>query len=309
MRPVLTLIGSLPPFGRGPEEDLKAAVEMQRAHGIELLTDGEQRGDMLSLYTEIPGIQEGPGVPRITGRIRPMEEPARFAKVRDLDRLRSLFPNVAFKVSLTGPATFLLACAAGGAGPSYRGPMDPALHDDLTEALRPIARELGRRGARLQLDEPILSQGMRDYEPALHRLDRLASELPRERMSLHVCGGLARTKALDALFRLEGVSVLSLAFAGKAERENRALLEPRSWEDRNIRLGAGCIDVQVSRAEEVMKPSEVAALLRDLVRSVAPEHLAFVLPDCGLRATPPDLVALLLESLHGGFVDAFPRDV
>ena len=308
MRPVLTLIGSLPPFGGAPDEALKAAVEMQRAHGIELLTDGEQRGDMLSPYTEIPGIQEGRGVPRITGRIRPMEDPARFTKVRDLDRLRSLYPGAAFKVSLTGPATFLLACAASGAGPSYRGPMDPSLHDDLTEALGPIARELGRRGASLQLDEPILSQGMRDYGPEIHRLDLLASELPRDRMSLHVCGGLARTKALDALFRLERISVLSLAFAGKAERENRALLEPRSWEDRDLRLGAGCIDVQVSRPEEVMKPSEVAALLREIMRTAAPEHLAFVLPDCGLRATAPDLVPPLLENLHRGFEDVLPRE-
>ena len=308
MRPVLTLIGSLPPFGGGPEEALKAAVEIQRTHGIELLTDGEQRGDMLSLYTEIPGIREGRGIPRITGRIRPMEEPARLTKVRDLDRLRSLYTDAAFKVSLTGPATFLLACAAGGAGPSYRGPMDPALHDDLTEALRPIAREMGRRGVSLQLDEPILSQGMRDYGPEIDRLDLLASELPRERVSLHVCGGLARTRALDALFRLERISVLSLAFAGKAERENRALLEPRSWEDRDIRLGAGCIEVQVSRPEEVMKPSEVATLLQEIMRTAAPEHLALVLPDCGLRATPPELVPLLLENLHRGFEDAFPRD-
>jgi methionine synthase II (cobalamin-independent) len=308
MRPLLTNVGSLPPMSGPPDELLESVVELQRAHGMDLLTDGEQRGDMLSFYTEIPGIREGPGVPRIVDRIHPMEDPARFLKVRNLDRLRSLFPGAAFKVALTGPATFLLACAAGGAGASYRGPMDPTLHDELTEALRPIAHEIGRRGAHLQLDEPILSQGMRDYGPALHRLDLLASEVPRDRASLHVCGGLARAKTLDALVRLTRIPTLSLAFAGKVERENRALLTPRFWEEHDFRLGAGCIDVQVSRAEEVMEPKGVTELLREIEAGVGPEHLAFVHPDCGLRGTPVDLVPALLTNLRLGFAEVFPPD-
>ena len=303
---LLTMVGSLPPAPGETDEILRRAVELQRAHGIHLLTDGEPRGDMLSYYTVLPGIVEGRGVPRIKGRIDPMPDPAAFPKLHDLDRLRALYPDAACKVSLTGPTTFLLACAAGGAGPAYRGPLDPTLHDDLTEALRPLAREIGRRGAYLQIDEPILSQGMKDYGPALRRIDLIASEVPRERAALHVCGGLGRSKALDALMRLEGIAVLNLAFTGRAESENRELLAAPAWKEHDLLLGAGALDVQVSRREEVMDAAAVETLLRDVVARVGREKMAFVTPDCGLRATAPELVPDLLESLHRGFLRVFP---
>ena len=306
MRPILTTVGSLPPPSSPTEDPLEDALRLQRERGFRLLTDGEPRGDMLSLYAELPGIRLSRGIPRVVGRIRPMDDPAQFTKVRDLDALRARYPETPFKVSLTGPSTFLLASAAGGAGSAYRGPLDPGLHDDLTEALRPLAHEIARRGAHLQIDEPILSQGMRDYRPALTRLDRLASEAPRQHASVHVCGSLVRAKTLEALFRLQGFAVLSLAFAGKLERENLPLLEPAGWEDHDVSLGAGAMDVQVSGADDLMGEEAIEALLREIVARVGLEHVAFVLPDCGLRATPAALVPPLLDRLHRGFLRAFP---
>ena len=306
MRPVLTTVGSLPPSSGTPEEALRKAVALQKSHGFELLTDGEPRADMLSYYVGIPGIRAEGGVPRIVDRIRPLPDATEFSKIRDLDRLRALYPEARFKVALTGPASFILACAGGGAGPAYHGPLDPKLHDDLVAALAPIAREVGRRGASLQIDEPILSQGMRDYGPTLRRLEILAGEVPRERAVLHVCGGHARSKSLDALLTLERVGTLNVAFAGRAEAENRALLHPHPWEDRGIGLGAGAIDVQVSRPEELMSPEAVAALLDDLVRRMGVENISSVTPDCGLRATSAALIPQLLENLRRGFERTFP---
>lgn len=306
MDPVLTMVGSLPPLAGETEVALRNAVEMQRSHGLEILTDGEQRGDILSMYEGMPGIQESRGVPRVVGRIRPLEDPSRFGKVQDLEFLRKTYPGTPFKLALTGPASFLLACASGGVASAYRGPLDPAMYDDLTEAIRPIAHELGRRGALLQIDEPILSQGMRDYGPALHRIDAIAAEVPREAASIHVCGGLVRSRALDALFRLERLSTLTLAFAGRIESENRGLLEPQRWEDHDLSLGAGCVDVQVAGRNEVMDPKAVENLLRLVAGRVGREHLRFALPDCGFRGTPRELVPDLLTSLAAGFHATFP---
>ncbi len=306
MPPWLTMVGSLPPPTEETDDILRQAVGLQREHGLRLLTDGEPRGDMLSYYTSLPGIVAGRGVPRIVGRIAPMPVAGDFPKVRDLDRLRALYPDARFKVSLTGPATFALASAAGGAGPEYRGALDPNLHDDLADALRPIAREIGRRGAYLQLDEPILSQGMRDYGPALRRIDLIASEVPRDRAVLHVCGGLARSRALDALLRLDRIGILNVAFAGRAESENRGLLEPKPWAERDVRLGVGAIDVQVSRPEELMGPAAVENLLREVMGRMGAERIGLVAPDCGLRGTPPDLVPIILENLQRGFGRVFP---
>ena len=306
-RPILTGIGSLPPFEGALEDALRTAVALQRDHAFGMLTDGEPRGDMLSLYAALPGVEMRSGVPRIVGRIRPLEDPAEFAKVRDLDFLRTSFPELTFKITITAPTTFLMAAASSGAGPAYRSALDPALHDDLTEALRPIAREIGRRGAHLQIDDPILSQGMRDYGPAMRRLDALASEVPRDRVSLHVCGGLARSKALDALLRLAQVSTLNLAFAGRSERENLGLLRREPWEETGLSLGVGCTDVQISKEEEIMRPPAVAALLREVIGRVGRERVRYVTPDCGLRATPRPLVPSLLASLQQGFLEAFPE--
>ncbi len=304
MRPALTLVGSLPPFPGPPEEALLQAVDLQRRHGFELLTDGEPRADMLSYFVGIPGLRQDRGVPRVVERIRPLENPALFSKVLDLDFLRQRYPEAKIKVSLTGPATFALACGAGSGSP-YHGPMDPALHDDFVDALVPIAREITRRGAFLQIDEPVLSQGMREYGPTLGRLELLASEAPPGGASLHVCGGLVRSKVLPALLGLERISILSLAFAGRSEAENRALLEARPWEENDKRLGAGCIDVQVAQSSEVMEPGAVQGILEGIMQRVGPERVAWVHPDCGLRATPRDLAPILLRNLRRGYERAY----
>ncbi len=303
--PRLTGIGSLPQGEGTLETALRSAITIQRDHGFTLLTDGEPRGDMLAYYASLPGVEMKAGTPRITGRIRPLEDPSSFAKVHDLEFLRRTYPDLEFKVALTAPSTFVLAAASSGAGPAYRGPMDPTLYDDLTEALRPIAHEIARRGGHLQLDDPILSQGMSDYRPALRRIDSIAAESPRERASLHVCGGLGRSKALDALLRLESVSTLSLAFAGRQERENLGLIASAAWTDRAIRLGVGAIDVQVSTEPEIMSPPAVASLLGEVRSCVGAECLRYVSPDCGLRATAAGLVPQILANLRDGFALAF----
>lgn len=305
VRPALTTIGSLPPLSTSPEEAIRKAVEMQRSYGIELFTDGEQRGDMLSLYASLPGIRPEAGLPRIVGRIRPPEDPAEFQKIHDLDLLLRTFPELKFKVSLTGPTTFAFSCASSGAGPAYKGAADPVLHDDLTEAIRVIAHEVASRDVELQIDDPILSQGMRDYGPALDRLDAIAAEMPRERASLHVCGGLARGSVLGALLRLRNVSTLNLAFAGRAEQDNMNLLTREAVEDRDITLGVGCIAVQVTRVEEVLSPAAVSRVLANVCDRVGTDRVRYALPDCGLRGTPLECTPLILANLREGFDRTF----
>jgi methionine synthase II (cobalamin-independent) len=306
VRAILTSVGSLPRLADSPDEAILKAVQLQQDHGLELLTDGEQRGDMLSMYATLPGVRSEAGMPRFIGPVRPVEDSASFAKIRDLDVLRAKFPEARFKVSLTGPTTFAVSCGSAGAGPTYRSAMDPVLHDDIAAAIRPLAHEVGRRGAELQLDDPILSQGMRDYAPVLARIDAIASEVPRDRASLHVCGGLARGKVLDALQKLENISTFNFAFAGAAERENIALLARRTWEERDRFLGVGCIPVQVMRAEDIADGESVARVLKDVTDRIGLSRVRYVLPDCGLRATAPELVPKVLENLRQGYRLAFP---
>src|SRR3989304_5397489 len=92
--------------------------------------------------------------------------------------------------------------------PPRGSPMSPLLTSEGSfprmAAARPAAaREVGRKGVHLQIDDPILSQGMRDFGPALRRLDAIAGEVPRDRVSVPVCGSLARGEALEGLLRLQ----------------------------------------------------------------------------------------------------------
>src|SRR3989304_3859883 len=130
MRPLLTSEGTFPRQASDPAEAMVRAVEFQQRHGLQLITDGEQRDDMLSLYGTLPGVQVTGGIPRIVDRIRPPEDPAQFPKIRDLDFLRARFPDVRFRVNLTAPTTFAFACASTGAGPAYKSAVDPRGHDD-----------------------------------------------------------------------------------------------------------------------------------------------------------------------------------
>jgi len=305
-RPLLTSIGSFPAMSNDPMDAMHKIVAFQRAYGLDVLSDGEGRADILHIYAGFPGVRVGGGVPRIVGRIEPLADPAAFFKIRDLDHLRSAYPDALFKITLTGPSTFALACGSSGAGPAYKSALDPVLHDDLVEAIRPLAHEAARRGALVQIDDPILSQGMRDFGPTLRRLDAIASEVPRDRMNLHVCGGLARGKVLEALMGLEHISTLLVAFAGRMERANEGLLDPRAWEDRDLFLGAGSIPVQVSRKEEVASPEEVASLLRRISERMGPSRFRYVLPDCGFRGTANEFVPDILGNLRKGFEAAFP---
>lgn len=302
---MLTSHGSFPRTGKPLEQAMVETVEFQRRHGMEIFTDGELRGDVLDCYADLPGIRKEGGVPRFFGRVRPLDDPTTFSRFHDLAFLQIRFPEARFKVNLTGPTTFAFSCGASNPGPAYRSAMDPRLHDDLTEAIRPLAHEYARRDVFVQIDDPILSQGMRDYTPALRCIDAIASEVPRDRMIVHVCGGLVRTKALDALLRLDRVATLALAFAGRLEQENVGLIDGKRFRDQDITLAVGSTPVQVATPEEVHSAAQVATLLRTVRDRVGPEQMRFVTPDCGFRATNAEFVSPILRSMREGFVSVF----
>lgn len=73
---VKTVIGSFP---RLDDDDLRAfdkAIALEKRNGIDLFSDGEQRGDMIFyLAQSIPGLAVENGVPIVSGKITPPEDP------------------------------------------------------------------------------------------------------------------------------------------------------------------------------------------------------------------------------------------
>lgn len=300
-----TTIGSLYRFDDDLHSSIEQALAFQREFGLDLLSDGEQRTDMISYFAESfegLGIQDGAAV--VTGKIQLKGRASEFSKVRDLEYILSRHPDVRVKVAITGPTTLGMTSASRKILSHYKSLTDFSLYEDLAVALAPIAKAITDRGAYVQLDEPFLSQGFKDLRARVALLDYIADGLPTERVSVHVCGFIGGFGVVNDLLKLENISVLSFAFAGRIERPNIEHVHRRQLEDHGKKLGAGCISVTPMSEAEVHSPEMVASKLSEIAGKVGRENIAFAHPDCGLRVTNKSLVPIILRNLRAG-VDLF----
>lgn len=300
-----TTIGSLGRFNDDLHESIDSALRFQEELGLDLLCDGEQRSDMVSYFAEsLEGLAVRDGAPIISGRIQLAGPPDEFSKVKDLEYIRSRHPDKPVKVAITGPTTLGMTCGSRRIESHYKGLNDSRLYEDIAAALEPIAKALAARGAHVQIDEPFLSQGFRDLAERVALLDTVAESVPRERASVHVCGYIGRFGVVEHLLGLRNVSTLSFAFAGRLEEPNIGHIDQSSFEAHGKRLGAGCISVTPMSESEVQTPEQVRGRLSDICGRAGRENVAYVHPDCGLRATKKDLVPIILRNMRDG-VDLF----
>lgn len=300
-----TTIGSLFRFSEDLHESIAKAIEFQKGFGIDILSDGEQRTDMVAYFAEsFDGLGVENGAPVVLGKIGLRNGPEEFSKVKDLVYARSRFPEVRIKVAVTGPTTLGMTCGSRKIRSHYKSIMDFSMYEDIADALAPIAKAITDHGGHLQIDEPFLSQGYKDLEARVGLLDRIAEGLPRDRVSVHVCGFVGRFGVVDHLLELDNVSVLSFAFAGRTELRNIEHVSRPGFEAGQKRLGAGCISVTPLSESEIDTPSDVAAKLKELASKVGRENIAYAHPDCGMRATNKSLVPIILQNMRAG-VDLF----
>jgi methionine synthase II (cobalamin-independent) len=296
-----TTIGSLFRFSEDLHDSIAKAMEFQKGFGLDIVSDGEQRADMVAYFAEsFEGLGVENGAPVVLGKIGLKDGPESFSKVKDLAYARSRFPDLRIKVAITGPTTLGMTCGSRKIRSHYRNIMDFSMYEDIAEALAPIAKAVTDLGGYLQIDEPFLSQGYKDLEARVGLLDRVAEGLPRDRVSVHVCGFVGGFGVVDRLLELDNVSVLSFAFAGRVELRNIEHVSRRGFEDRRKRLGAGCISVTPLSEAGVDSPEDVAAKLKDLASKVGRENIAYAHPDCGMRATNKSLVPIILQNMRAG---------
>jgi methionine synthase II (cobalamin-independent) len=297
----ITTIGSLYRFSIDLHDSIDRAIQFQREHGVDILSDGEQRSDMVTYFAEaFDGLTVEGGAPIVTGRVNLRNPPEQFSKVKDLEYVLSKHPDLKIKVALTGPTTLGMTCGSKKIMSYYRNLLDPRLYEDIAEALAPVAKELVERGAYVQLDEPFLSQGYRDLKEKVKLLDEIAADLPRDKMSVHVCGFVGGYGVVDHLLKLENIGTLSFAFAGRIELKNIEHVSRKPFEDNDKKLGAGCISVVPTKAQEVGTSESVTAKLRQIASEVGRDNMAYAHPDCGMRVTPKSLVPIILDNVRAG---------
>jgi 5-methyltetrahydropteroyltriglutamate--homocysteine methyltransferase len=277
-----TVVGSYPVVtGKGfsgilyPYRDaVRTAVSDQLAAGIDIISDGQVRGDMVKIFTSrVPGVRGAD----VIGKVSPPEGPITLGDTR---YAISRAPRV--KGIITGPTT--LAFALHVATTLYRDRNELAL--DLALALAQEARSLAAAGAAvIQIDEPILSTGIADIVNAREALEVLVRGLPVP-VCLHVCGDL--TPVLSELVRMP-VGILDLEFAKSPG--NLALC--REVDFGKMMIGFGSVDSSVPVAEPAVT---IRSRIEMALTVFAPEQL-LIDPDCGLRMLPRDVAYLKLTRM------------
>jgi 5-methyltetrahydropteroyltriglutamate--homocysteine methyltransferase len=278
-QPLLTtVVGSYPTGGLPPRRAIQRAVEDQITAGIDLISDGQPRGDMISIFaSRIPGfVQAEDGVWEV---VDALDQPDAPVAVADYAFARTLATGRAeLKGIVTGPITLAASVRVAATAP-YTGPFDPALILRLAEIQAHEVVALVAAGARVvQVDEPVLSTALGDrISPELaHDALRDLAAIPRL-PALHVCGDV-RPIASELL--ILPFTVLDLE---NTRIPNVDALDPDELEFTSVRLGVGCLD---TKTEEVETVDAVRERIRAALAHLEPERL-WLAPDCGLRLLDP----------------------
>lgn len=290
-----TVVGSYPTEGLPPRRAIQQAVEDQIAAGIDVIADGQVRGDMIAIFARfIPGFRQAPdGVWEVEDAL---DQPAEPITLADYLLARGLAAGRAeVKAVITGPITLALSCRIAPSAP-YTGPDDPALILRLADFQMREAIALAASGARIiQVDEPLLATTLGErisQELANAALNDLAA-IPNLAL-LHVCGDV-RAIASDLL--LLPFSVFSIENTRIA---NLAAFDADQLDAVGAHICVGCVDTQDVAVEST---AVIGARIAQAQALVGTERL-WLAPDCGLRPLPRDAARAKLTRLADAVQDA-----
>lgn len=281
-----TVIGSHPVVGEGVEA-IKKAVNDQLEAGINIISDGQTRKDMVAYYADhIPGFKVEEGRSYIVGKVSPPEE---TPVPKDLLFVKKMAGDRAeVKSVITGPVTMVFFSELGPSAP-YKGFRDEALYRDVSEALAMEAELTQKEGLfKLQIDEPSFSIGA-PMSLAKEALERTIAGIKGIK-ALHVCGNLKRS--FTDIVKIEGFDVLSFAF--KDSVSNFDTVQRRLLEDYSKKLGVGCVSSSENKVEEV---DTIRGVVQRALDVYGVDNIAWIHPDCGLRSLEREAVKSKLKNM------------
>lgn len=242
---------------------------------------------MVTYFSDhIPGFRVIDGKSEIIGKIKPPES---TPILNDLIFARNLAMNRAeIKGIVTGPVTMVFFSELSPDAP-YSGFRDPRLYEDVAEAL---AVEIGfyeKAGIkRFQIDEPSFSLGA-PLDIGKKVLENMLSGIKGER-ALHVCGNLRRS--FGEIVKIEEIEILCISF--KDFVSNFDTIERRVIEDYSKKLGFGCISTMNATVDNI---ESIKRMLKKGLEKYGRENIAWIHPDCGLRAFSRDIAFHKLKNM------------
>lgn len=300
------VVGSFPSFDDDIETSILKIIDLQLKYGIDVISDGEQRADMIAYFAEVILGLKAEGIhSRITGKIRAAEELTNFLKINDFKLVKDYLERngkaAKIKLTITGPVTLGFSCAINGVEESpYSTVKDLQLYEDVSAALKPIADEFQKIGALVQIDEPGISAGYVNYKDFSKELSQwineMTADLNPENTIMHICGRIPK-RLLEIVLQFENIETFSFAFDGEVEKDNINIISREILEDHGKKLGFGCISGvnRVLSDPETVKSNIIAA-----VEKIGVENIAFIHPDCGLRVLSPENAEVVLNNMTEG---------
>ncbi len=293
--PRTTTIGSYPVFPSG--EDVEYYQKMSRtgvadevldpyvwatqeavsdfaAAGVEVVSTGQTRGDLYSLFLDarfVKGIEWRGAEAYATGKI----ERGASSRSADLKLARSMLPA---HLSLKEPVTdaYTLARFTKIASRSYKDTRELA-RDINRKIVVPEIEALQGAGADVvQLDSPNLAaeSSVPTYVSDLYEEAASAAKVP---LAMHACGDTTR------IFRfLTGLKVQALELDFY---HHPRLFDEVARKGFDQAIGLGVLDGQVLRVETV---DEIAALIEKGRQAIGESRIGYVHPHCGQRSIDRD---------------------
>ncbi len=288
-QPLLTtVVGSYPTDDLPLKRAIERAVEDQILAGVDVISDGQPRGDMIEVFaSRIPGIER-----RDDGAwevVDTLDFPGSPIVAVDYAQARSLAARRAeVKGIVTGPITLALSLRVAPEAP-YNAPHDPTLILRLAEIQGRELAALVAAGARVtQVDEPLLPQtlhGLVSLELASGALREFAatSNLP----VLHTCGDV-RDLANDLL--LLNFAIYDIE---NTQTANAAAFDDEQLDFSGSKISAGCVNTANA---EVETTDVIHERIRATMALIPPERL-WVSPDCGMRLLSRDVALEKLKRM------------
>ncbi len=285
----LKIFGSFDPYKNLIEE----IVELQFNLGIDIVTEGQVRGDMIEIFVKhIPGFTFEHNSSIINGKILPPNHDitvndVKIAqhKLNDLIKKSNLndteLNNKGVKGIITGPSTIIHSSRLE----SFYKDKNHAIID-YAYAIKKEILTLEREGCKyIQIDEPFLSTGMVDLNVAKEAISILTEDVQIP-VSMHACGNL--NQVFKELTKFP-VDILDFEFAGNSD--NIHLLEKNKNLLKGKKLGFGCLD---SASKKLDDEEKTRNLIKKAIELIGEENLLLD-PDCGLKKVPIDMATKKLK--------------
>ena len=285
---IMNSFGLYDPF----KQAIKDSVVAQLDAGVDIISDGQVRGDMVSIFTRyIPGMKIEDGNTVIVSKIK---NPTQEISIKDMQYAKSVMKDYyngsipegnGIKGIITGPNTIVHSSRIQY---FYKNKEDAII--DLAHSLKFEVDAIAKKvePVYIQVDEPFLSTGMVEMKTAREAIDILHDglEIP---LGMHVCG------LLDGAFKdisKFNVDILDFEFAGNDV--NLDVLEKNASLISNKKIGFGCVDSSVNEVDDI---NDIDNLVSRAIDIVGKDNLLLD-PDCGLRRAPKDVAFEKLKLMN-----------